>query len=170
MTNNALAGRANSLQELCSHDGRDFIRSAYLTVLGRLPDEEGFAFYLSRLDQGFSKLTILRQLRISAEARGHDPGIAGFDRALKKHRRGNLSMIGWAYRLFSNGESDSPSARDRRALLHRLGRVEATLHVMHADLEERLDRGAFQRGPQRSFGIVSARQQMAQPWTAHGSI
>jgi hypothetical protein len=170
MTNDAMVGRATSLQELCSHEGRDFVRSAYLTVLGRLPDEEGFAFYMARLNQGFSKLTILRQLRISAEARRHDPGIAGFDRALKRHRRGNLPVVGWTYRLFSKGESDSPSARDRRALLRRIERVEVTLHAMHADLEERLDKASFQRGPHRALGIISARQQTAQPWASHGSV
>lgn len=165
----ALVGPATSLQELCSHEGRDFIRCAYLTVLGRLPDEEGFGFYSARLDQGVSKLTILRQLRTSQEALGHDPGIAGFDRALKKHRRGNLPLIGWAYRLLTRGESESPAARDRRALLRRVERLEARLVAIHADLAERLDGRAFGSGSRRKFGIVPAQKQSAQPWTTDGT-
>lgn len=165
----AFVGPAASLQELCVHEGRDFIRAAYLTVLGRLPDEGGFAFYLGRLDQGVSKLTILRELRFSAEARSHDPGIAGFDRALKRHHRGNLPVIGWAFRMLAKGESESPAARDRRAVLRRVERLEARLMAIHADLAERLDGGAFKSGPRRTFGIVSAKKQSAQPWVSDGS-
>lgn len=164
MKNIALVGPANSLRELCAYEGSDFIRCAYLTVLGRLPDEGGFAFYFERLSAGYSKLTILRELRVSEEARRHDPGIAGFDRALKKHRRGNLAVFGSVYRLFSKGESDSPAARERRALLRRLLRVEAMLLAMHADLEERLDRGLLKDGPRRAIGLVPGTRQAAQPW------
>lgn len=164
MKNNALVGPANSLRELCAYEGSDFIRCAYLTVLGRLPDEGGFAFYFDQLSAGYSKLTILRELRLSEEARRHDPGIAGFDRALRKHWRGNLAVIGPVYRLFSKGESESPAARERRSLLRRLLRVEATLFAMHADLEERLDRGLLRERPRRRIGLVSATLQAAQPW------
>ena len=170
MKNIALVGPASSLQELCAHEGSDFIRSAYLTVLGRLPDEGGFGFYFERLNAGFSKLSILRQLRTSDEARRHDPGIAGFDRALKKHRRSNVPVIGPIYRQFTKGESDSPVARERRAMLRRLLRVEALLLTMHADLEERLDQTSFQRGTRRAFGLVPGAQQAAQPWAVNGSI
>lgn len=165
----ALVGPATSLQELCSHEGRDFIRAAYLTVLGRLPDESGFRFYLARFDQGVSKLTILRELRTSFEAGSHDPGIAGFDRALKRHKRGNLPVIGWALRILAKGESDSPGARGPRAILRRIERLEAMLMAIHADLAERLDGPAFQSGPRRAFGIVPAKKQTAQPWAANGS-
>lgn len=170
MNNIGLVGPAASLRELCAHEGSDFIRCAYLTVLGRLPDEEGFRFYFEQLDAGFSKLSILRQLRTSAEARRHDPGIAGFDRALKKHRRGNVPVIGPVYRLLYKGESDSPAARERRVLLRRMLRIEAMLLTMHADIEERLDGSSLQRAPRRKFGLVPATQQNAQPWVSGGSV
>jgi hypothetical protein len=165
----ALVGPATSLQEICSHEGGDFIRCAYLTVLGRLPDEEGFGFYLARLDQGVSKLTILYQLRNSQEARGHDPGIAGLDRALKKHRRGTLPIIGWIYRILISGESEALAARDRRALLRRIERLEARLLAVHADLADRIDGQAFGPGLRRKFGIVPANEQSAQPWSVNDS-
>jgi hypothetical protein len=166
MTNTTVVGPASSLQELCAHEGSDFIRSAYLTVLGRLPDEEGFGFYFGRLNAGFSKASILYQLRKSSEARRHDPGIAGFDRALKKHRRGNVAVIGPIYRMVTKGESDSPAARQQRALMRQLLRVEALLLMMHADLEERIDRGVSNQSRARAIGLVSGARQMAQPWAA----
>jgi hypothetical protein len=169
MINDGFVGPASSLHELCSHEGRDFIRSAYLTVLGRLPDADGFEFYRSRLNQGVSKLTILHQLRASEEARRHDPGIAGFDRALKRHRHGNIPLIGWTYRMLTKGESESPAARERRALLRRIEGVEARLLAIHADLAERLEEKVFPRGPRRNFGIMPAGQHSAQPWAASTS-
>lgn len=169
MKNVAKVGRAHSLQELCLYDGYAFIRSAYLTVLDRLPDEQGLAFYMGRLDQGVSKLTILRQLRFSSEGRANDPGIGGFDRALKRHWRGTLPFVGWIYRQFTKGESDGPAARDRRALMRRVERLEARLLDIHADLEERLDRFSLHQQPRRSFGIVPATQQSARSWAEVGN-
>jgi hypothetical protein len=170
MKSGAMVGRAHSLQELCSYDGYAFIRSAYLTVLGRLPDEQGLLFYMGRLDQGVSKLTILHQLRFSSEGRANDPGIGGFDRALKRHRRGTLPFVGWIFRQFTKGESDGVTARERRALMRRVERIEVRLLDIYADLEERLDRFSLQQQPRRSFGIVPATQQSARPWAEISSI
>lgn len=78
--------RANSLPELLAWDDLDFIRCAYVTILGRQPDPTGEAHYAVRLRAGRSKHEILWQLRKSGEGRQHDPGIAGLDRALKKAR------------------------------------------------------------------------------------
>lgn len=78
--------RANSLSELCSWEGVDFVRCAYVTILGRQPDPDGEAHYLDRLRRGHSKLEVLRDLRRSPEGPSHDPGISGLDRALKRVR------------------------------------------------------------------------------------
>lgn len=79
--------RADSLEQLLSWDGVDFVRCAYVTLLGRQPDPSGEAYYLNRLRSGHSKMELLWQLRHSREAASHDPGIAGFDRALRADRR-----------------------------------------------------------------------------------
>jgi prefoldin subunit 5 len=76
--------RANSLAELLSWDDVDFVRCAYVTVLGRQPDSGGEAHYADRLRRGRPKTEVLWNLRRSPEARRHDPGIAGLDRALKR--------------------------------------------------------------------------------------
>jgi hypothetical protein len=76
--------RANSLPELLAWDDVDFVRCAYVTVLGRQPDSGGEAHYADRLRRGRPKTEVLWNLRRSPEARRHDPGIAGLDRALKR--------------------------------------------------------------------------------------
>ncbi len=78
--------RANSLPELLAWEDLDFIRCAYVTILGRQPDPIGEVHYAVRMRAGRSKQDILWQLRKSSEGRRHDPGIAGLDRALKRAR------------------------------------------------------------------------------------
>jgi FkbM family methyltransferase len=115
--------RANSLAELFAWDDVAFVRCAFVTVLGRQPDTEGEAYYTDRIRRGHSKMEILWQLRTSAEAARHDPGIAGFDRALRKSRweRGRM---GWLIRFFTRGEGDSAALRRHRMLINELGRNE----------------------------------------------
>jgi FkbM family methyltransferase len=86
--------RANSLRELIAWEDIDFVRCAYVTVLGRQPDPAGERYYVDRLRGGEAKLQILFQLRSSPEARRHDPGIAGFDRSLRRFRRARLPVLG----------------------------------------------------------------------------
>jgi hypothetical protein len=108
---------------LFAWDDVAFVRCAFVTVLGRQPDTEGEAYYTDRIRRGHSKMEILWQLRTSAEAARHDPGIAGFDRALRKSRweRGRM---GWLIRFFTRGEGDSAALRRHRMLINELGRNE----------------------------------------------
>jgi hypothetical protein len=121
--------RASSLDELLSWHDVDFVRCAYVTVLGRQPDPEGEAYYARRMREGRSKLEVLWQLRRSNEARSHDPGIAGFDRALKLARwqRGSL---GWMLRPFTGGEGNSGTWRRHRMLLNEVGRNAHQLQIL----------------------------------------
>jgi FkbM family methyltransferase len=105
--------RANSLVELLAWDDVDFVRCAYVTILGRQPDAEGEAYYTDRIRRGHSKMEVLWQLRRSPEGREHDPGIAGLDRELRRARRARMRLIGGAFRFFNQEEGDG--ARDRRA-------------------------------------------------------
>jgi FkbM family methyltransferase len=105
--------RANSLVELLAWDDVDFVRCAYVTILGRQPDAEGEAYYSDRIRRGHSKMEVLWQLRRSPEGRKHDSGIAGLDRELRRARRARMHLIGGAFRFFNQEEGDG--ARDRRA-------------------------------------------------------
>ncbi|MBU2588648.1 MAG: DUF4214 domain-containing protein, partial [Alphaproteobacteria bacterium] len=108
---------------LAPHD-REFIHAAYQSVLGRAPDHEGEVYYLNRLRAGEHKLAILRQLRRSPEGRAFIPGVAGLDRAIKRHRWATLPLIGWVIRLITGAEGDSATHRHLRVLANEIGRME----------------------------------------------
>ncbi len=112
--------RVNSLDELCSFPGANFVRCAFVTILGRRADPSGEAYYLAQLRAGVAKLTIINNLRMSAEGREYDPGIAGLDRALKKHRSANRKWIGPIVRWFTGREGDTAVERRLRAVLYEL--------------------------------------------------
>jgi hypothetical protein len=112
--------RANSLPELLAWDDADFIRCAYVTVLGRQPDPMGEAHFINRIRMGDSKYAILWQLRRSDEALSHDPGIAGFDRTLKREARRRNRLFGWLVRLALPGEGTSMQDRRFRQLRNML--------------------------------------------------
>jgi FkbM family methyltransferase len=112
--------RAPSLNELCDFADRDFVRCAFVTMLGRQPDPQGEAYYLRRLRDGESMLTILWALRRSGEGRAHDPGITGLDRTLRKHRNANLPVVGWLVRLLTGREGNSAVERRLRTIANTL--------------------------------------------------
>ena len=61
--------------------------------------------YNDRIRRGHSKMELLGQLRPSLEGQGHDPEIAGFDRALKQARWTRNRAIGWlAKRSYEEGD------------------------------------------------------------------
>jgi len=119
--------RANSLAELLSWNDVNFVRCAYVTLLGRQPDRGGELHYTRRVRSGHSKLDILWEIRRSAEARRHDPGISGFDRALRKAAWSRKPIIGPFVRLLAGGEYDDRFARMNRATLNELGLVKDLL-------------------------------------------
>ncbi len=117
--------RANSLAELLSWPDVDFVRCAYVTILGRQPDRDGEAYYAERVRAGHSKLEVLSQLRNSPEALGHDPGIAGLDRALRAARRARMPFLGAIFRAFGNQEGDRAADRRRRAIANEMALLRA---------------------------------------------
>lgn len=119
--------RADSLEALTSWHDLDFVRCAYVTLLGRQPDPSGEAYYGDRIRRGHSKFAILRQLRSSEEARGHDPGIAGLDRVLRMDRIAQWPLVGYLLRKWTGREGDSPVERRLRA-------IDNNLAVLHAEL------------------------------------
>src|SRR3546814_8783208 len=105
--------RAASLEDLCRFSDANFIRCAFVTILGRQPDPDGEAHYLDGLRRGTSKLGIISDLRVSAEGNAHDPGIAGLDKALRKHRNASRRFVGWIIRLATGREGDRDRKRTR---------------------------------------------------------
>jgi FkbM family methyltransferase len=116
------------------HD-RHFIHTAYQSLLGRAPDPEGERYYLARLRAGTHKLVILRQLRRSPEGRAFIPGVAGLDRAIKRHRQANLPLIGWIIRWLTNAAGNGATHRQLRIVANDIGR----LHVTQIELTAEFD-------------------------------
>lgn len=125
--------RANSLAELLAWEDADFVRCAYVTVLGRQPDAQGEAYYTDRVRRGYSKAQILWELRSSPEGPRHDPGIAGLDRALRRAKRTRMPLVGWLFRFFNQEEGGSETARRHRSLVNHLGRI---ISLQERQLEE----------------------------------
>ncbi|EFP64317.1 methyltransferase, FkbM family [Ralstonia pickettii] len=86
---------AHTLDELLSYHDQQFVHSAYLTVLGRNPDPDGFRYYLARVRQGVSKIQILSQLRFSQEGKARGSSLSGLDAAVASYRYLKLPLIGW---------------------------------------------------------------------------
>ena len=62
---------ANRLKQVMALDGPEFLGQAYLLMLGRPVDPEGFRNYDTQLRSGISKISILTELRSSPEGRAH---------------------------------------------------------------------------------------------------
>jgi GT2 family glycosyltransferase len=75
-----------SVDELLGLEGEEFVNAAYWTLFNRSPDPEGKEHYLSELEAGVSKLTIVARLRYSDEGRRKQLPLAGFRRAHFAHR------------------------------------------------------------------------------------
>ena len=119
--------RADSLDELLSWADVDFVRCAFVTMVGRQPDPKGERYYLDRLRRGRSKLELLWQLRRSSEGQRHDPGIAGLDRALRRAAWERRPVTGRLVRLFTKGEPDDRLARLERALTNDMAVIKAAV-------------------------------------------
>jgi FkbM family methyltransferase len=85
---------ATSINELlCRHD-MDFVRCAYVTLLGREPDPTGQAYYAERLRVGLAKMQILSELRLSKEGRERPQAFPKMDLELAKAARTRFPIIG----------------------------------------------------------------------------
>lgn len=129
--------RANSLAELLIWDDLDFVRCAYVTLLGRQPDLPGQAHYVAQIRAGYSKFDILWRVRNSSEAKRHDPGIAGLDRALKRAAWQRRPLLG-AISRFLRADADGQSRNDRalRALMNATALNQRSLHAICERFDE----------------------------------
>lgn len=127
--------RANSLAELLSWQDEDFVRCAYVTMLGRQPEPDGEFYYVERVREGESRMKILWELRKSPEGRRHDPGIRGLDKRLRRASRQRLPIIGGLFRMFSStADRNDLSDRRHRAQLNASTLERFALRDIHAKL------------------------------------
>lgn len=78
---------AESLSDIFrAEDPSLFVGLIYKTLLRRMPDEEGFSFYLEQLNSGVNRKNVLVQIASSREARAIAVDLPGLDRLLKLHK------------------------------------------------------------------------------------
>lgn len=75
-----------SVDELLALEGPQFIGQAYLTVMGRAVDPEGFRHYDSQVRSGMSKIQVLSELRASSEGQAFGADVAGLGAKLVAQR------------------------------------------------------------------------------------
>ena len=91
---------AKSVTELLAHHDRQFVRCAYITLLGRAPDSDGEIYYLGRLQLGYGKTAVLAQIAESTEAKRFAAKLPGLERLIVEQRRARH----WFWRAFERGE------------------------------------------------------------------
>ena len=105
-----------NVQELLDLEGTAFIKAAYLALLGREVDEEGGRNYARKLRGGWSKMSVVKGLAASDEARRFGPQLPGLHKALQRYTKAQRrSWGGWYYRSVLGVESDLPLERHLRA-------------------------------------------------------
>jgi len=90
---------ALTLGELLSYDNESFIRCAYLTLLGREPDQEGLNYYLTRVQSNGNKEEIIAQISLSTEGKWREVKLDGLNRVIRRYSLLKMPIIGHLIRL-----------------------------------------------------------------------
>jgi predicted SAM-dependent methyltransferase len=89
-----------TLDDLLQCHDRQFVESAYRSVLARNADTDGFQFYLARLRSGIKKLDIVNELSKSEEALARGGELQGLRSSLRWHRLMSIPLLGPLIGLF----------------------------------------------------------------------
>ena len=88
------------LEDFLKYNGEEFVKHAYLEILKRTPDPEGFNYYFSELkNNSLNKIEILGQIRYSKEGRGKKVCIKGLLLRFVINTSYRLPLVGYALRL-----------------------------------------------------------------------
>ncbi len=90
--------KVNTVEEFLAFEGRQFIDCVYLRLLKRLPDVNGYNYYLGRLEAGYTKQHVLAQIVSSPEAKQYNVVINGMKKELLKYRLSFLPLVGFFLR------------------------------------------------------------------------
>ena len=117
-----------SLDNFLSLPPEEFVAAAYELLLDRQADEGGKDYYIARLRNGYSKLSVASQLSRSDEAR-RGAGIPGLGTALSRYRMGRLPIVGWIFRKLWRVEGETVHERLQRSILVELSALRAQLRA-----------------------------------------
>jgi FkbM family methyltransferase len=96
-SNGSVKMTTQTLDDVLAFPNEDFVRSAYRAILGREADVEGLAHYLRRLESGKSRLSVLRALLSSPEAKNRSSVVEPLRRAVQSKRRTKMPLLGWLF-------------------------------------------------------------------------
>lgn len=113
----------SSLASLLALQDREFIHVAYVTLLGRSPDQKGNDYYLSRLRSGEEKIAILKQLRVSGEGKAYNARVANLDRAIARYKLKKIPIIGSLVASLLGMGARSSTDRELRVLANQVFRL-----------------------------------------------
>ena len=85
-----------TINELLNLYDTQFLNGSYRLILGRIPDQEGFNYYLNRIKSGVRKEVILSQLRLSDEGRLKSVNLIGLDDVILRSKLLKIPFIGKA--------------------------------------------------------------------------
>jgi FkbM family methyltransferase len=115
---------AKNLRQLMLMSDREFVHSAYATILGRPPDVGGAQHYASRLQSGEARAAILRDLYRSDEARRAKVHIPWLGRAVFRYRVLCILIPGFRKLRFSRTVSPV------QMVMQRVERLERRIHKL----------------------------------------
>ena len=127
------------LRELLLRNDSRFIICAFQSVLGRLPDPEGFDHYLAALQSGREKMNILTDLRLSSEGRAAGNRVAGLTAASWLLMLRKAPAIKWSIDLLSLPSVAIDCLRRIRAIQTSLQRQEVQRQAAFANVKESLE-------------------------------
>jgi SAM-dependent methyltransferase len=115
-----LADGRYAVDDVLSHEDREFVHAAYHTVLRRAPDADGLDTYLTLLRRGVSKIDILEFLDRSSEGRSTGAEIKGLAKLSFVAKMGRWPFIGPVIRAIAATRNLENSERRQRALHGRI--------------------------------------------------
>jgi GT2 family glycosyltransferase len=105
--------KIDTVEALLSLDGHDFIKFAYLTLLGRKPDASGYASYMEQLESSGDKAAIICQIGGSREAKQNPIRLKGLKGFMRRQQWRRLPIL---RSMLSKPDYDPKVRRLRRDL------------------------------------------------------
>ncbi len=102
---------ASTIDELMSYQGDWFVECAYQTILGRATDPQGMDYYLNRLRAGYSKVSVLKQLLASSEAKELKVELPGLRSTIWRHSLAQYPVAGWVLGIPNLPQVEAPIRR-----------------------------------------------------------
>lgn len=127
-----------SVRDLLSLRGPEFVRAAYVTLLGREPDPVGLAHHLGILKDGETRTAVLAGIHLSPEGQAHGSDLPGLYRLIRAHRRGWPSWQKWGRKRKITAQRRALNIAEQRLteLADEIARQASTAEVVQQMLDQ----------------------------------